>query len=109
VDDYVDATGHDYTDGICTLCGVRQTSTFQILDTRSNQTEIFTYEVGMTWKEWLNSKYNTGMGSCIAIWVSAGPNILGKNPNMDILVNGALADYDDVIREQDDIVLIRHQ
>jgi hypothetical protein len=109
VDDYVDATGHDYTDGICTLCGVRQTSTFQILDTRSNQTEIFTYEVGMTWKEWLNSKYNTGMGSCIAIDVSVGPDILGGNPYMDICVNGIPVDYDDVICEQDDLELIGYR
>ena len=90
------------------MCGIRQTSTFLILDTRCNQIEIFTYEVGMTWKEWLNSKYNTGMGSCIAIWVSAGPNILGMNPYMDICVNDHPVDYDDLICEEDDLTLVRY-
>ncbi len=106
--DEVHVLGHNYTDGICILCGIRQTSTFQILDARCDQIEIFTYEVGMTWREWLNSKYNTGMGSCLAIWVSAGPNILGGNPHMDIFVNDAPADYDDVIREQDNLELVKY-
>ena len=100
---------HTYENGICTSCGIVHTSTFQILDTRCNRVESFTYEVGMTWKEWLNSKYNTGMGSCIAIWVGAGPDILGYNPYMDIFVNGACVDYDDLIQEQDTIELVKYQ
>ena len=100
--------GHNYTDGICTLCGISQASTFQILDMRCNRVETFNYEIGMTWNEWLNSRYNTGMGSCIAIWISAGPNILGSNSHMDIFVNDVLADYDDIICAQDDLVLIRY-
>ena len=99
---------HIYADGSCTLCGAVHTSTFQILDTRCNRVETFTYEVGMTWKEWLNSKYNTGMGSVIAIWVSEGPDILGSAPYMDIFVNGDCADYDAVICEADDIQLVRY-
>jgi hypothetical protein len=46
--DFVDATGHSYENGICTSCGIVHTSTFQILDTRCNRVESFTYEVGMT-------------------------------------------------------------
>ncbi len=99
---------HHYVNGICTGCGDRQISTFRLLDTRTNQVEIFSYAVGMTWKEWLNSEYNTGMGSCIAVWVSAGPDILGENPAMDIFVNGCYADYDEVIHEQEDIRLVRY-
>ena len=99
---------HIYENGTCALCGTRQTATFQILDTRCGCVETFTYEVGMTWKEWLNSKYNTGMGSCIAIWVSEGPDILGGNPYMDILVDGILA-YDDEICAQDNIELVRYR
>ena len=87
--------------------GIEQTPIFEILDTRNGRVETFAYEVGMTWKEWINSTYNTGMGSCIAIWVNAGPYILGENPYMDIFVNGVPVDYDDVICEQDDIKLIR--
>ena len=108
VDNYTEVTDHSYTEGTCSICGIRQTSIFLILDTRCNQIEIFTYEVGMTWKEWLNSKYNTGMGSCIAIWVSAGPDILGINPYMDIFVNGEIADYDSVILEEDVLTLVRY-
>jgi lysophospholipase L1-like esterase len=104
----LESKGHHYENGICTQCGIVQTSTFQILDTRCNQIEIFTYEVGMTWREWLNSKYNTGMGSCIAIWVSEGPNILGSNPYMDIFVNGDRADYNAVICRQDVIELVKY-
>lgn len=101
--------GHHYENGVCTDCGTIHTSTFQILDTRSGQMEFFTYEVGMTWKEWLNSKYNTGMGSSCAIWVSGGPEPLGENPYMDIYVNGAACtDYDDVICDQDELQLIRY-
>ena len=107
VADYVDAA-HKYVDGSCTQCGAGKTSAFRILDARCNVIEVFTYEVGMTWRDWLNSPYNTGMGSCIAIWISAGPNILGSNSLMDILVNDILADYDDVICEQDDLVLVRY-
>jgi hypothetical protein len=62
----------------------------------------------MTWTEWLNSEYNRGMGSCIAIWVSEGPNILGTNPYMDIFVNGDPVDYEDAIREEDLIELVKH-
>ncbi len=102
----LDGKGHAYENGVCNRCGVRQTSTFRLLDTRSNQVEIFCYEVGMTWKQWLNSKYNTGMGSSIAIDVSIGPDILGGNPYADIFVNGGPADYDDVICESDDIELV---
>ena len=87
---------------------VSQTSTFEILDTRCNQLEIFTYEVGMTWREWLNSKYNTGMGSSIAIWVSAGHALLGKNPCMDIFVDGSPVDYDSLIENQNIIELIKY-
>ena len=105
----LEGKGHTYESGICTACGARQTSTFQILDMRCNTVETFTYEVGMTWKEWLNSSYNTGMGSCIAIWVSVGPDILGSNPCMDIFVNGDRADYNDVIREKDELTLIRYR
>jgi hypothetical protein len=93
--------------GVC-KCGMVQTSTFEILDTRCNQIEIFTYETGMTWSEWLNSKYNTGIGSCIAIWVSEEHNILGCNPNMDIYVNGDRADYDSEISEKDIIELVKY-
>lgn len=100
---------HSFVNGICDGCGLRQTSTFRILDTRNGQTETFTYEVGMTWGEWLNSQYNSGMGSCVAIWVSGGPDILGENPGMDIVVNGsACIDYNDVICEQDELQLIRY-
>ena len=106
IDNLTEITEHNYINGICSMCGIAHTSTFMILDTRSDQTEIFTYEVGMTWNEWLNSEYNTGMGSCIAIWVSAGPNILGSNPFMDIFVNGHIANYNDLICEEDTITLV---
>ena len=85
-----------------------ETSTFEILDTRCNQSEIFTYEVGMTWREWLNSKYNTGMGSSIAIWVSAEHPLLGKNPSMDIFVDNTPVDYDSVIQNKNTIELIKY-
>jgi hypothetical protein len=49
------------------------------------------------------------MGSCIAIWVGAGPDILGYNPYMDIFVNGACVDYDDLIQEQDTIELVKYR
>lgn len=104
----IEGNGHDYEGGICTLCGSKETSVFYIFDRRSNQMEVFTYEVGMTWTEWLNSEYNSGMGSCIAIWVSEGPNILGTNPHMDIFVNGDPVDYEDAIREEDLIELVKH-
>jgi len=99
---------HSYADHVCIWCGIIETSTFRILDTRNGQIETFTYEVGMTWKQWLSSGYNTGMGSVIAIWVSEGPDFLGGNPHMDIFVNGVCAKYDDVIYEQDEIHLIRY-
>ena len=98
---------HIFENGVC-KCGMVQTSTFEILDTRCNQIEIFAYETGMTWSEWLNSKYNTGIGSCIAIWVSEEHNILGCNPNMDIYVNGDRADYDSKISEKDIIELVKY-
>ena len=101
-------TGHHYENGVCTDCGIVHTSTFQILDTRCGCVETFTYEVGMTWKEWLNSGYNTGMGSAVAIWVSEGPDFLGYNSHMDIFVNGDPMDYNDVICEQDGLQLVRH-
>lgn len=107
--DYIDATGHSYVNGVCALCKAKEVSTFQILDKRCDMVEVFAYEVGMTWREWLNSEYNTGMGSCIAIWVSAGPNFLGSNPHMDIFVNGKCADYDDLICEEDHLMLIKYQ
>ena len=100
--------GHHYENGVCTDCGIIHTSTFQILDTRCGCVETFTYEVGMTWKEWLNSGYNTGMGSAVAIWVSEGPDFLGYNSHMDIFVNGDPMDYNDVICEQDGLQLVRH-
>jgi hypothetical protein len=99
---------HSYADRHCVACGILHTSTFRILDTRCGRTETFTYEVGMTWREWLNSQYNTGLGSEIAIWVWAGPDILGRNPEMDIFVNGDPANYDAAICEQDSIELIRY-
>lgn len=85
-----------------------QNRVFEILDTRCNCVETFTYEAGMTWAEWLNSEYNTGMGSAVAIWVSEEHAVLGSNPNMDIFVNGDRADYSAVIQEQDDIQLVRY-
>jgi hypothetical protein len=109
VDGYTDVIEHQYSDGICTMCKTKQILTFQILDTRSNQMEVFSYEVGMTWKEWLNSEYNVGMGSCSAIWVSVGPDIVGGNPHMDIFVNGDPTDYDDVICREDILTLVRYQ
>lgn len=105
----LEGRGHTYVDNTCSLCGAKETATFELLDTRCNQVEIFTYEIGMTWAEWLNSAYNTGMGSCIAIWVSEGPNLLGSNPNMDIFVNGHRVDYNDMIREKDVIELVRYR
>ena len=105
----LESEGHHYENGSCTRCGSREISTFQILDTRCNRMETFTYEVGMTWREWLNSPYNTGMGSSIAIWVTEGPGILGSNPYMDIYVNGDRADYNGVICRQDTIELVKYQ
>lgn len=107
VGDYTDPTGHSYENGQCVECGDREKSAFKILDTGSNQIEVFTYEVGMTWRDWLNSPYNTGMGSCIAVWVSAGPDILGGNPYIDIYVNGSPAYYDSAISEEAVIELIK--
>ena len=102
--------GNCYIDYIKVLeNGASQTSTFEILDTRCDRVETFTYEVGMTWHEWLSSKYNTGMGSCVAIWVSDGPGILGSNPNMDIFVNGDRADYNAIISGQDTIELVKYR
>lgn len=105
----LDGTGHNYENSLCTLCGDREKSTFRIYDTRSGQEETFTYEIGMSWRKWLNSPYNTGMGSCIAIDVTAGPDLLGGNPYMDIHVNGHPADYDEPIQEQDTIELVKNQ
>jgi hypothetical protein len=108
VGDYVEALNHNYVDRVCTVCGERNTSTFCILDTRCNSVEVFTYEIGMTWREWLNSQYNTGMGSAIAIWVSEGPDILGANFCMDIFANGDFLNYDTVINEKDDLQLVKY-
>ena len=108
VGDYVEALNHNYVDRGCTLCGARNTSTFCILDMRCNRVEVFTYEVGMTWTEWLNSQYNVGMGSSIAIWVGGGPNILGTNFCMDIFANGDPLNYDTVINEKDDLQLVKY-
>ena len=108
VGNYVEALNHNYVDRGCTLCGARNTSTFCILDMRCDRVEVFTYEVGMTWTEWLNSQYNVGMGSSIAIWVGGGPNILDTNFCMDIFANGDPLNYDTVINEKDDLQLIRY-
>ena len=102
-------TGHNYQNNTCVLCGVRETSVFRILDTRSNRIEIFTYEVGMTWRQWLNSEYNVGMGSCVAIWVGGGPDLHGPNPYMDVFVDGICVDYDDAICSRDDITLVMYR
>ena len=108
VGDYVKALEHNYVDRGCTLCGARHTSAFSILDTRCNAVEVFTYEVGMTWTEWLNSEYNTGMGSAIAIWVGGGPDLLGTNFYMDIFVNGDPLNYNSTINEEDNFELIKY-
>ena len=108
VGDYTEALQHNYVNRGCTHCGARNTSTFHILDTRNNSVEVFTYEIGMTWNEWLNSEYNVGMGSAIAIWVSAGHDLLGVNPYMDIFANDGPINYDDAINEIDDLQLIKY-
>ena len=64
----------------------------------SNNTYTFVYEEGMTWKEWLNSQYNTGMGSIIAVIVKGGPDIM-MNKLQDILGgNSSPVDYNSKIQ-----------
>ena len=64
----------------------------------SNKTYTFVYEEGMTWKEWLNSQYNTGMGSIIAVIVKGGPDIM-TNKLQDILGGNSIPiDYNSKIQ-----------
>lgn len=58
----------------------------------------FVYEEGMTWKEWLNSPYNTGMGSNIAVVVKGGPDII-IDKIQDILGDNSIpVDYNSKIQ-----------
>ena len=64
----------------------------------ANNAHTFVYEEGMTWKEWLNSQYNTGMGSVIAVVVKGGPDII-TNKIQDILgIDSSPVDYNSKIQ-----------
>ena len=70
--------------------GVKKIGTFQVYD------YTFSFEIGMTWRDWINSKYNTAQASLggtevLIISISAYP--IGVNTQIrvradDVIING---------------------